>query len=104
MPETMGGSTGRRFGNDRKSDARTAARPQEGDVPRNYREYEGDVWYEVWRNGGNPDNVDPDRVRDYYDDGYGAEAAARQEQNRTQRIRHEQWEDDSGPDAEGVTT
>lgn len=32
------------------------------------RDYEGDVIYEVWRSGGNPDAVDRDRVRDAYDD------------------------------------
>lgn len=39
--------------------------------------YQGDVVYEVWRRGGNPDNVDYDRVRDHYYDGYSVEASAR---------------------------
>jgi hypothetical protein len=32
------------------------------------RQFEADVYYEVWRSGGNPDRIDPDRLSDcYYD-------------------------------------
>lgn len=40
------------------------------------RKYESDVFYEVWRSGGNPDRVDPDRIRDCYYNGYDTESAA----------------------------
>lgn len=40
------------------------------------RRYRGDVAYEVWRSGGNPDAVDYDRVDDYYWDGYDVDDVA----------------------------
>ena len=30
------------------------------------RQYEGDIIYEVWRAGGSPDAVSPDRLDDYW--------------------------------------
>jgi hypothetical protein len=39
----------------------------------------GDTIYEVWRRGGNPDNVDRDRVNQYFDMDLGYEEAARSE-------------------------
>jgi len=52
------------------------------------RRYESDVFYEVWRSGGNPDRINPDRVQDRYWDGQDAESAARAELN-AQRPKHE---------------
>lgn len=52
-------------------------------------EYKMDVAYDVWRSGGNPDNVDADRCRDYYDAGYYHDEAARMEMQR-QQPRHEE--------------
>ena len=46
------------------------------------RRYEGDVWYDVWRGGGNPDRVDHDRVIDGYYEGRQAEDVARSELRR----------------------
>lgn len=44
-----------------------------------FDDYRGDVTYEVWRNGGNVDRINDDRVRDSYDDGlYQDEAASRE--------------------------
>ena len=40
------------------------------------RGYNGDILYEVWRAGGNPDAVDADRVADAYADGLDEGAAA----------------------------
>jgi hypothetical protein len=40
------------------------------------RRYESDVFYEVWRSGGNTDRIDPDRVQDRYYNGQDAESAA----------------------------
>lgn len=37
--------------------------------------YLGDVEYEVWRRGGNPDRVDRDRVDEYYYDWQAEDAA-----------------------------
>jgi len=43
--------------------------------------YRGDVIYEVWRRGGNPDLVDYDRVDDYYYENYEPEYTASIELN-----------------------
>lgn len=40
------------------------------------RKYDNDVFYEVWRNGGNPDRIDFDRVQDRYYNGQDVESAA----------------------------
>ncbi|KKM73040.1 hypothetical protein LCGC14_1414540 [marine sediment metagenome] len=45
-------------------------------------DYHGDVWYDVWRSGGNPDLVDDDRVEDMRYDDYTPEEAARLEYRR----------------------
>ena len=43
------------------------------------RKYEGDVFYDVWRAGGNPDRINMDRVDDHYGAGDDQEAATRDE-------------------------
>lgn len=43
------------------------------------REYQGDVWYDVWRSGGNPDRVNEDRVEDSYYQGMDSHRAAERE-------------------------
>jgi len=43
------------------------------------RKYDNDVFYEVWRNGGNPDRIDFDRVQDRYYNGQDVESAASSE-------------------------
>ena len=51
------------------------------------RELEGDVAFEVWRNGGNPDEVDMDRLdpeRDYTRDDY-ADLARREMRRQRKR-------------------
>ena len=40
-------------------------------------DYENDVFYDVWRSGGNPDNLDMDRVNDDYLDGLDHEQSAK---------------------------
>jgi hypothetical protein len=40
------------------------------------RQYHGDVFYEVWRAGGNPDAVSYDRVQQRYYDGQDSQSAA----------------------------
>jgi len=56
--------------------------------------YENDVFYDVWRSGGNPDAVDYDRARDAYYDGMRAEdhaaALMREESARRAERRAEQ--------------
>ena len=47
---------------------------------REREEYRGDVFYEVWRSGGNPDRIDDDRVNDRFYDGYQADECAHAEQ------------------------
>lgn len=39
--------------------------------------YFGDLVFEVWMNGGNPDLVDRDQANDFLDEGTGIEEAAR---------------------------
>lgn len=46
------------------------------------RRYNADVDYEVWRNGGDTDRIDYDRVRDNRDSGYCPEESAKVELNR----------------------
>ena len=46
------------------------------------RKYENDVFYEVWRSGGNPDRIDDDRVSDSFYDHMSAEDAAHSELRR----------------------
>lgn len=43
------------------------------------REYDADVFYGVWRSGGNADAIDSDRVRDHFYDGLSSDEAAREE-------------------------
>ena len=43
------------------------------------RQYQNDVFYEVWRSGGNPDRIDYDRVQDRYYNSQDAESAAADE-------------------------
>lgn len=52
---------------------------------RERREYEGDVYYEVWSRGGNPDAVYYDCVLDCYYDGREAAACAAEEVTRQRR-------------------
>lgn len=40
------------------------------------REYRGDLWYEVWRAGGNPDRVSYEDAADWHDRGVDARHAA----------------------------
>jgi hypothetical protein len=51
-----------------------------------------DVCYEVWRSGGNPDQIDRDRVDDYLYDGASPEDVAAIEL-RHQMPRHEEPEE-----------
>jgi hypothetical protein len=62
------------------------------EVSREYNEYLGDVWYEVWRRGGNPDIVDDDRVIDRYYDGYDSDESAALEIRSQNRYRGEEDE------------
>ena len=48
------------------------------------RKYDGDVFYAVWRGGGNPDHIDTDRVRDAYYEHITAEDFAASEVRRQQ--------------------
>ena len=43
------------------------------------RKYENDIFYEVWRSGGNPDQINDDRVNDSWWEGHSPEQAARRE-------------------------
>lgn len=56
------------------------------------RRFEGDVVYEVWRGGGNPDRINDDGLADaYYSGRYAEDVAA--EELRHQRQRREPEED-----------
>jgi hypothetical protein len=59
------------------------------------RRYEADVYYEVWRSGGNPDAIALDRVDVAYDEGRYADDAAHEELRRQRkRARPEEEEPD----------
>lgn len=56
------------------------------------RRYDSDVYYEVWRSGGNSDRINEDRVRDAYYNGLEAESAAAMEIKRQCQKEEEQAE------------
>jgi len=60
------------------------------------RRYNNDVFYEVWRHGGNTDRINDDRVDAARDNGDSAESAARREV-AAQRPRREEPEQDDRP-------
>ena len=64
------------------------------------RQYHNDVWYEVWRSGGNPDAISPERVQDaFYNGAYSQDAAAREIRSQRQsRNRHEEQYDEQYPE------
>ena len=49
--------------------------------------FDGDVFYEVWRRGGNPDRVNCDDFRELQECGYTAEDVAAAEIERQQQRR-----------------
>lgn len=55
------------------------------------REFEGDVFYEVWRRGGNPDCIDYDRLQDCFDEHHEADTCAARimEQQRPKQLEQE---------------
>lgn len=63
------------------------------------RKYENDVYYDVWSRGGNPDNINDDRVEDRFWGGSSASHAAehelhiQQEATRSRRDERTQQED-----------
>ena len=61
---------------------------------RTRREYEGDVIYGVWRQGGNPDAIDRDRVMDHWDAGDEEDSAVRDELRHQRRRRGHGLEDE----------
>ena len=61
------------------------------------RSYRSDVWYEVWRAGGNPDSISDERIQDSRDAGYYPEEAAHREL-KAQRPRQSQEEEQQEPD------
>ena len=63
---------------------------------RERRDYEADVQCAVWRSGGNPDRVDPERVEDAWYDGRSSDAAARAELQRQRPARDESEMRDEG--------
>ena len=57
--------------------------------------YAGDVQYEVWRAGGNPDAIDPLTIQDFRAAGYTAEEAAGCVLSDARRRIEAQWEEPS---------
>lgn len=64
------------------------------------RRYENDVFYDVWRSGGNPDRIDHDRVSDSRFDGLSSEDAARRELKSQrppeQKSEEQEWLENGG--------
>lgn len=57
------------------------------------RRYESDVTYELWRGGGNPDRINPDRMDDAYWNGTPSEDFASRELRRQRPPREsDDWE------------
>ena len=60
------------------------------------RRYEGDVVYNVWRNGGNPDRVNLDRVDEHFDRGDQSDQATRDElRHQRPKPQEEEWQIDN---------
>lgn len=55
------------------------------------REYENNVFYEVWRSGGDPDRINYDRVEEHFYNGDYCESAARHEMKMQQPRQEEQY-------------
>ncbi len=68
------------------------------------RQYHGDVTYDVWRRGGNPDRVDYDRVDDAYYNGEQSEDAASREirKQRPHPQEQEEYPEEQFPGEEGA--
>ena len=66
--------------------------------------YRGDVTYDVWRRGGNPDQVDYDEIRDDFYDGLSPDESAtraiRRQRGRDDRPTEEEYYQDHYPDEE----
>ena len=58
------------------------------------REYRGDLIYEVWRRGGNPDRVDGDMADHYRDRGYSPDGAAASIMRQDRERREERARED----------
>lgn len=56
-------------------------------MTKNRSDYHGDVTYEVWRSGGNPDSIDRDRVDEHRAYGDDADIAARHELHAQEKAR-----------------
>lgn len=65
-------------------------------------DYRGDVIYDVWRRGGDPDRVDYDRTRDDFYDGLSSEESAsreiRRQKPREPQITEEQFYQEQFPE------
>jgi hypothetical protein len=49
---------------------------------KDYERFRGDVIYDVWRNGGNPDSIDEENMRDGYNIDRDAELTTMKELER----------------------
>ena len=59
----------------------------------NNRDYYLDTYYEVWRNGGDADRLDRDRISDYRYNGYSPEEAAECEMRSWRRAAQKSQEE-----------
>lgn len=64
------------------------------------REWDSNVYYEVWRSGGNPDNINPDRMDDRFYNSQTAEEAASGEMRRERQARRNRREAEEMEQAE----
>lgn len=63
------------------------------------RQYRGDVFYNVWRNGGNPDRINYDRVSDSFRDGiYHEDAALREMRAQRPKPQEPEYPEEQYPD------
>ena len=53
---------------------------------KSFQDFAGDVYYDVWRSGGNPDAVDPDRIYGRYSDGWESDESAISELRRQREV------------------
>jgi hypothetical protein len=61
---------------ERSSEDRWSRRDEVDRRREEQEQFRGDVIYQVWRSGGNPDRINDDRLSDRYWDGQNADEAA----------------------------
>lgn len=66
------------------------------------RKYEADIAYDIWRRGGNPDYVHPDRIDNYWYQGVDEESAVNWELRRQREARERREQEEQLPEEKPI--